>query len=127
MWKEFKEFAIQGNAIDLAVGVIIGAAFGKIVSSLVDDIFMPPSACSWAGSTSRTGSWTSGAAVHYETLAAAQAAGAPTLQHRALPERHHPVPDRRLRGLPGHREADEPAQEAAARPRPPPRPGRRPR
>jgi large conductance mechanosensitive channel len=42
MFKEFKEFAMRGNVIDLAVGVIIGAAFGKIVSSLVDDIIMPP-------------------------------------------------------------------------------------
>lgn len=40
--KEFKEFAVKGNAVDMAVGVIIGAAFGKIVSSLVDDIIMPP-------------------------------------------------------------------------------------
>jgi len=40
--KEFKEFAVKGNVIDLAVGVIIGAAFGKIVTSLVDDIIMPP-------------------------------------------------------------------------------------
>jgi large conductance mechanosensitive channel len=42
MWKEFKEFAVKGNAIDLAVGVIIGAAFGKIVTSVVDDLLMPP-------------------------------------------------------------------------------------
>jgi large conductance mechanosensitive channel len=42
MLKEFKEFAMRGNVIDLAVGVIIGAAFGKIVSSLVSDIVMPP-------------------------------------------------------------------------------------
>ena len=41
MWKEFKEFAVKGNAIDLAVGVIIGAAFGGIVASLVKDILMP--------------------------------------------------------------------------------------
>jgi large conductance mechanosensitive channel len=41
MWQEFKEFAMKGNALDLAVGVIIGAAFGKIVSGLVDDIIMP--------------------------------------------------------------------------------------
>lgn len=40
--KEFKEFAVKGNAIDLAVGVVIGAAFGKIVSSLVGDLIMPP-------------------------------------------------------------------------------------
>lgn len=42
MWREFKEFAIKGNAIDLAVGVIIGAAFGGIVNSLVKDLLMPP-------------------------------------------------------------------------------------
>jgi large conductance mechanosensitive channel len=42
MWNEFKEFISRGNVIDLAVGVVIGAAFGKIVSSLVDDIVMPP-------------------------------------------------------------------------------------
>ncbi|MBS7344924.1 MAG: large conductance mechanosensitive channel protein MscL [Caryophanon sp.] len=41
MWKEFKEFAMKGNVIDLAVAVVIGAAFGKIVSSLVDNIIMP--------------------------------------------------------------------------------------
>lgn len=42
MFKEFKEFAMRGNVIDLAVGVVIGAAFGKIVDSLVKDIIMPP-------------------------------------------------------------------------------------
>jgi large conductance mechanosensitive channel len=42
MFKEFKEFAVKGNVIDLAVGIIIGAAFGKIISSLVNDIIMPP-------------------------------------------------------------------------------------
>jgi large conductance mechanosensitive channel len=41
MWKEFKEFALRGNVIDLAVGVIIGAAFGKIITALVNDIIMP--------------------------------------------------------------------------------------
>ena len=41
-FKEFKEFALKGNVMDMAVGVIIGGAFGKIVSSLVDDILMPP-------------------------------------------------------------------------------------
>jgi large conductance mechanosensitive channel len=41
-WKEFKEFAIKGNAVDLAVGVIIGAAFGGIINSLVKDVIMPP-------------------------------------------------------------------------------------
>ncbi len=42
MVKEFKEFAVRGNVVDLAVGIIIGAGFGRIVSSLVDDVLMPP-------------------------------------------------------------------------------------
>ena len=42
IWKEFKEFAVKGNAVDLAVGVIIGAAFGAIINSLVKDVVMPP-------------------------------------------------------------------------------------
>ncbi|OGT38618.1 MAG: mechanosensitive ion channel protein MscL [Gammaproteobacteria bacterium RIFCSPHIGHO2_12_FULL_37_14] len=42
MWKEFKEFAMRGNVIDMAVGIIIGSAFGKIISSLVNDVIMPP-------------------------------------------------------------------------------------
>jgi len=42
MLKEFKEFAMRGNVLDLAIGVIVGGAFGKIVTSLVNDIIMPP-------------------------------------------------------------------------------------
>ncbi|MFH1094327.1 MAG: large-conductance mechanosensitive channel protein MscL [Candidatus Omnitrophota bacterium] len=42
MIKEFKEFAVKGNAVDMAVGIIVGAAFGKIINSLVNDIIMPP-------------------------------------------------------------------------------------
>lgn len=42
MLKEFKEFAVRGNVIDMAVGIIVGAAFGKIVSSLVEDVLLPP-------------------------------------------------------------------------------------
>ena len=42
MWKEFKEFAMRGNVVDMAVGIIIGTAFGKIITSLVNDILMPP-------------------------------------------------------------------------------------
>jgi large conductance mechanosensitive channel len=42
MFKEFKEFAVKGNVVDMAVGIIVGAAFGTIVKSLVDDIIMPP-------------------------------------------------------------------------------------
>ena len=54
MWKEFKEFAVKGNVVDLAVGVIIGAAFGKIITSLVEDVVMPPSVCCSARWTSAT-------------------------------------------------------------------------
>jgi large conductance mechanosensitive channel len=42
MWKEFKEFAMRGNVLDMAVGIIIGAAFGKIITSFVSDVLMPP-------------------------------------------------------------------------------------
>lgn len=49
MFKEFRDFAMRGNVVDLAVGVIIGAAFGTIVSSLVDDIIMPPVGLALAG------------------------------------------------------------------------------
>ena len=42
MWKEFKEFALKGNVIDMAAGIVIGVAFGKIITSLVNDIIMPP-------------------------------------------------------------------------------------
>ena len=49
LWQEFKDFAFKGNMVDLAVGVIIGAAFGKVVSSLVDHVFMPLLAAAGAG------------------------------------------------------------------------------
>ena len=49
VWQEFKQFAFKGNMIDLAVGVIIGAAFGRVVSSLVDHLFMPLLAAAGAG------------------------------------------------------------------------------
>ncbi len=42
MWQEFKKFAMRGNVVDMAVGIIVGAAFGAIVKSLVDDVIMPP-------------------------------------------------------------------------------------
>jgi large conductance mechanosensitive channel len=79
VWKEFKQFAIRGNAIDLAVGVIVGAAFGKIVSSLVDDVLMPPLGLVIGGLDFSNWFINLGSGGPYETLAAARAAGAPTL------------------------------------------------
>jgi large conductance mechanosensitive channel len=80
MWKEFKQFAIRGNAIDLAVGVIIGAAFGKIVSSLVDDVLMPPLGLLTGGLDFSNWFITLGGGGPFTTLADAKAAGASTLK-----------------------------------------------
>lgn len=78
--KEFKEFAMKGNAIDLAVGIVIGAAFGKIVSSLVDDIIMPPLGL-LLGNTDFTQLFVNLSSVSYPTLEAAKIAGAPVLRY----------------------------------------------
>ncbi len=80
MWNEFKKFAIQGNALDLAVGVIIGAAFGKIVSSLVDDVIMPPLGL-LIGKVDFSNLFVSLTGQHYDSLTAAKAAGAPTVNY----------------------------------------------
>lgn len=80
MWQEFKTFIAKGNAIDLAVGVVIGAAFGKIVSSLVDDLIMPPLGLI-LGRVDFSQLFISLDGKSYETLAAAQAAAAPTLNY----------------------------------------------
>jgi large conductance mechanosensitive channel len=80
MLKEFKEFAMRGNVIDLAVGVIIGAAFGKIVASLVEDIIMPPVGLLLHG-VNFTDLFIALNGKHFDTLAAAKAAGAPTLNY----------------------------------------------
>jgi len=78
--KEFKEFAMRGSVVDLAVGVIIGAAFGKIVSSLVEDVMMPPIG-RLLGHIDFSGLFINLSDKPYETLAAAKAAGAPTLNY----------------------------------------------
>jgi large conductance mechanosensitive channel len=80
MLKEFKEFAMRGSVVDLAVGVIIGAAFGKIVSSLVDDIIMPPIG-RLLGHVDFSSLFVNLSDKSYETLAAAKTAGAPTLNY----------------------------------------------
>jgi len=78
--KDFRDFIARGNVIDLAVGVIVGTAFGKIVSSLVSDVLMPPIGL-LLGKVDFSGLFIALNGVHYETLAAAKAAGAPTLNY----------------------------------------------
>jgi large conductance mechanosensitive channel len=78
--KEFKQFAMRGSVVDLAVGVIIGAAFGKIVSSLVEDVIMPPIGLLLKHVTFSDLFLSLDGKV-YETLKAARDAGAPTLNY----------------------------------------------
>ena len=75
--KEFKEFALKGSVIDLAVGVVIGAAFGKIVDSFVNDILMPPLAL-LTGNRDFSNAFVTLRGASYPTLAQAKAAGALT-------------------------------------------------
>ncbi len=80
MLKEFKEFAMKGNVVDMAIGVIIGGAFGKIVSSLVSDVMMPPLG-KLLGGVDFTGLFLNLSGTPQPSLAAAKAAGAPTLNY----------------------------------------------
>jgi large conductance mechanosensitive channel len=80
MFREFREFAVKGNVIDLAVAVVIGAAFGAIVSSFVNDIVMPPIGL-LTGGVDFSNLFVALDGETYESLAAAQAAGAPTLNY----------------------------------------------
>jgi large conductance mechanosensitive channel len=80
MLKEFKSFAMRGNVVDLAVGVIIGAAFGKIVASAVDDIIMPPIG-RLLGHVDFSNLFINLSDKSYDSLAAAKAAGAATLNY----------------------------------------------
>ena len=80
MLKEFREFAMRGNVVDMAVGIIIGAAFGKIVSSLVSDMIMPPIGL-LTGQVDFSNLFINLSSVPYATLAEAQKAGAPTIRY----------------------------------------------
>lgn len=80
MWKEFREFAARGNVLDLAVGVVIGAAFGRIVTSLVNDVIMPPIGMV-IGGLDFSSLFVALNGAHYGSLAQAQAAGAPTINY----------------------------------------------
>ena len=80
MLKEFKEFALKGNVIDMGVGIIIGAAFGKIVSSFVSDILTPPLGL-LLGQVDFSSLFFSLSGKQYESLAMAKAAGAATVNY----------------------------------------------
>ena len=80
MLKEFKEFAMKGNVLDMAIGIIIGAAFGKIITSLVADVIMPPIGLI-LGKVDFSSLFFSLSGAHYDSLAAAKAAGAPTINY----------------------------------------------
>ncbi|MBC1918985.1 large conductance mechanosensitive channel protein MscL [Listeria booriae] len=80
MFKEFKAFIAKGNALAMAIGIVIGAAFTSIVNSLVDDIIMPPLGL-LIGNVDFTNLFLSLNGTHYDTLKAAQDAGAPTINY----------------------------------------------
>jgi len=80
MLKEFKEFAIRGNVLDMAVGIIIGAAFGKIIGSFVEDMLMPPIGM-LLGKVDFSNLFVSLTGQSYDSLAAAKAAGAATINY----------------------------------------------
>ena len=80
MFKEFKEFAMKGNVVDMAIGIIIGAAFGKIVSSLVGDVLMPPIG-KLMGNLDFTNLFVALNGQTYGSLKAAKDAGAPTINY----------------------------------------------
>lgn len=80
MYKEFKEFIMRGNVVDLAVGVVIGAAFGKIVTSFVEDVLMPPIGLA-LGNVDFSNLFINLSGKDYPTIAAAKAAGAATLNY----------------------------------------------
>ena len=80
MWKEFKTFVMRGNVMDMAVGIIIGAAFGKIVSSLVNDIIMPPIGMI-IGRVDFSNFFISLSEKHYDTVADAKKAGVVTINY----------------------------------------------
>ena len=80
MFKEFKEFAVKGNLVDMAVAFILGAAFGKIVTALVENVLMPPIGL-LMGKVDLANKFVSLNGQHYDTLVAAKAAGAATLNY----------------------------------------------
>jgi len=80
MFQEFKKFAMRGNVVDMAVGIIIGASFGKIISSFVNDVIMPPIGM-LMGSVDFSQLYINLGDTAFETLALAREAGAPTINY----------------------------------------------
>ncbi len=79
-FKEFKEFALKGSVLDMAIGIILGVAFGKIITSFVDDIIMPVIGRMF-GNVDFSNMFVSLTGMKFESLAAAKAVGAPTLNY----------------------------------------------
>jgi large conductance mechanosensitive channel len=80
MWREFRLFILRGNVLELAVAVVIGAAFGRVVTSMVEDLLMPPIGLALGGVDFKN-LFIDLSGAGYATLAEAQAAGAPTLRY----------------------------------------------
>ena len=80
VWKEFKGFAVKGNVVDMAVGVIIGAAFGKLINSMVNDILMPPIG-RLLGKVDFSNLYINLSSTPYPSLAKAKEAGAATINY----------------------------------------------
>ena len=80
MWNEFKAFVMRGNVVDMAIGVVLGTAFGKIVTSLVSDILMPPIGL-LLNEMDFSNLFINLSRTHYASLTQAKAAGAPTINY----------------------------------------------
>ncbi len=138
MLKEFKEFALRGNVVDMAVGIIIGAAFSTIVKSLVDDIIMPPIGVV-TGGVDFSNMFVALNGEHYESLAQARQAGAATVNFGVFINNVISFTDRGFRSVHGDQGHEPVAPQAgggaghraaalaggAAAPADPRRPGRR--
>ena len=78
--KEFKEFAVRGNAVEMAVGISVGVAFGRVINSLVNDILMPPIG-KLVGRVDFSSLYINLSSISYASLAEAKKAGAPTINY----------------------------------------------
>ena len=101
MLQEFKEFALRGNVVDMAVGIIIGAAFSTIVRSLVDDIVMPPIGVV-TGGVDFSNIFVTLNGEHYEFARAGAAGGCADAQCRRLHQQRDQLPDCRPGAVHGH-------------------------